>query len=85
MMIMIDLVGTVAACLTTIAFVPQVIKIWRAKSARDISLPMYVCFTAGVVCWLAYGVLIVSTPIIAANLVTLILAGAVIVMKVRWG
>ncbi len=84
-MALIDLVGTVAAFLTTVAFVPQVLKIRRAKSARDISLPMYACFTTGVVCWLIYGVLIVSVPIIAANIVTLILAGAVMVMKVRWG
>ncbi len=82
---MIDLIGTVAACLTTIAFVPQVIKIWQSKSARDISLPMYACFTIGVVCWLIYGVLIVSVPIIAANVVTLFLAGSVVVMKLRWG
>ncbi|MEI6737718.1 MAG: SemiSWEET transporter [Pseudomonadota bacterium] len=82
---MIDFVGTMAACLTTLAFVPQVYKIWTSKNARDISLPMYVCFTAGVVLWLIYGVLIVSAPIIIANIITLVMASAVIVMKVRWG
>jgi MtN3 and saliva related transmembrane protein len=80
-----NIVGAVAATLTTLAFVPQVIKIWRSKSARDISLPMYTCFTAGLVLWLIYGMLIASTPIIIANIVTLLLATAVIVMKVRWG
>jgi MtN3 and saliva related transmembrane protein len=80
-----NIIGAVAASLTTFAFVPQVIKIWRSKSARDISLPMYACFTTGLVCWLIYGVLIASTPIILANIVTLLLATAVIVMKVRWG
>ena len=82
---MIDLVGSLAAFLTTIAFVPQVLKIWRSKSARDISLPMYLSFTAGVALWLVYGVMIASTPIVVANIVTLCLALAVIVMKRRWG
>ena len=82
---MIDLVGSLAAFLTTIAFVPQVLKIWRSKSARDISLPMYLSFTAGVALWLVYGVLIASTPMVVANIVTLCLALAVIVMKRRWG
>ena len=82
---MIELVGSLAAFLTTIAFVPQVLKIWRSKSARDISLPMYLSFTAGVALWLVYGVMIASTPIVVANIVTLCLALAVIVMKRRWG
>ena len=68
---MIDLVGSLAAFLTTIAFVPQVLKIWRSKSARDISMPMYLSFTAGVALWLVYGVMIASTPIVVANIVTL--------------
>ncbi len=82
---MIDLVGSLAAFLTTIAFVPQVLKIWRSKSARDISMPMYLSFTAGVALWLVYGVMIASTPMVVANIVTLCLALAVIVMKRRWG
>ena len=80
-----DVIGAIGATLTTIAFVPQVIQIWRSKSARDISLPMYSSFTLGVVCWLTYGVLISSTLIIVTNIVTLILATAVILMKLRWG
>ncbi len=82
---MIDMVGSLAAFLTTIAFVPQVLKIWRSKSARDISMPMYLSFTAGVALWLVYGVMIASTPMVVANIVTLCLALAVIVMKRRWG
>lgn len=80
-----DVIGAIGATLTTIAFVPQVIQIWRSKSARDISLPMYSSFTLGVVCWLTYGVMISSTLIIVTNIVTLILATAVILMKLRWG
>jgi MtN3 and saliva related transmembrane protein len=82
---MMDLVGSLAAFLTTVAFVPQVLKIWRSRSAKDISLPMYVVFTIGVALWLVYGVLLGATPIIIANFVTLLLSVAVLIMKLRWG
>ncbi len=82
---MIDIVGSIAAFLTTLAFVPQVIKIWRSRSAKDISLPMYVVFTTGVALWLAYGVMLGAMPIIIANCITLLLTLAVVVMKLRWG
>ena len=82
---MIDVIGAVAAFLTTVAFVPQVIKIWRSRSAKDISLPMYVVFTIGVAMWLVYGLLLGAMPIIIANCVTLPLAISVVVMKLRWG
>jgi len=81
---MIDLVGSIAAFLTTIAFVPQAVKIWRTRSAADISLPMYVVFTLGVVFWLVYGILLDALPIIIANCVTLTLALTIVVMKLRW-
>ena len=79
-----DLVGTIAATLTTVAFVPQAWQIWRTRNARDISLPMYCIFTVGVVLWLLYGLLLGAMPIIIANIVTLALALAVIVMKLRF-
>ena len=82
---MIDLIGSVAAFLTTIAFVPQVVKVWRSRSASDISLPMYVVFTLGVTLWLAYGILLGALPIIIANCVTLPLSASVVAMKIRWG
>ena len=82
---MIDAIGSVAAFLTTVAFVPQVVKIWRSRSAKDISLSMYVVFTLGVAMWLVYGLLLGAMPIIIANCVTLVLAMSVVVMKLRWG
>jgi MtN3 and saliva related transmembrane protein len=82
---MIDVIGSVAAFLTTVAFVPQVVKIWRSRSAKDISLPMDVVFTLGVAMWLVYGLLLGAMPIIIANCVTLVLAMSVVVMKLRWG
>ncbi len=77
--------GFAAATLTTIAFVPQVIKVWRTRSAASISFGMYALFTLGVCLWLVYGILIDSWPIIIANCITLLLAGALLVMKMKFG
>jgi MtN3 and saliva related transmembrane protein len=79
---LIDLVGYVAAILTTVAFVPQALTSWRTRDLSGVSLPMYSIFTAGVAMWLAYGVMLGSWPIIIANAVTLALSGAVLVLKV---
>lgn len=80
-----DIIGYVAAFCTTAAFVPQVLQVWKTRSARDISLGMYVVFVTGIAFWLLYGLLIGAWPIIIANLVTFILAGGVLVMKLRFG
>jgi MtN3 and saliva related transmembrane protein len=80
-----DLVGYAAGFLATAAFVPQVAKTFKARSARDISLGMYVLFCAGVALWLAYGLLIASWPVIVSNTVTLALSGAVLVLKLKHG
>jgi len=82
---MTELIGYAAAALTTISFLPQVIKVWRTRSARDISLPMYSLFFLGTALWLTYGVAIHSLPVALANAATLILAGGVLVAKVRFG
>jgi len=80
-----DLIGAVASTLTTVAFVPQVWRAWKTRSARDLSLPMYLIFTTGVALWFVYGLLLGATPIIVGNAVTLVLAGAVLAMKVKFG
>ena len=80
-----DWLGSFAGFCTTIAFLPQVLKVWQTRSARDVSLGMYAVFTIGVVCWLAYGWLLMVWPIIIANIVTLVLVALVIAMKLRWG
>jgi MtN3 and saliva related transmembrane protein len=77
-----ELVGYPAAILTTAAFVPQAWKSWRTRDLSGISLPMYTLFTLGVGFWLAYGLLIGSVPVIAANGVTLVLAAIVLWLKV---
>ena len=82
---MTDAIGTIAAILTTISFFPQVWKIWASRSARDVSLPMYLLFGCGAVLWSVYGLLIAAAPIIVANGVTFGLVCAVIAMKLKWG
>ena len=80
-----DWIGSAAAILTTVAFIPQAWKVWRTNHTADISLGMYILFTLGVALWLAYGILLESWPIIIANCVTLLLAGSVLVMKIKFG
>lgn len=79
------LIGFLAGTLTTVAFVPQLVRIWRRRSAEDVSLAMFLIFTSGVLLWLWYGVLIDSWPIILTNSVTTGLAGVILVLKVRYG
>ena len=78
-------IGLVAGFLTTIAFVPQVLHVWRARSARDLSLHTFATFTAGVALWLAYGILKNEPPIIVWNAITLAHAATILGMKLRFG
>src|SRR6185437_9409554 len=77
--------GLLAGMLTTIAFLPQVIRTWKSKSTKDLSLAMLGTFTTGVFCWLIYGLMIDSLPIILANSITFVLAGANVTLKLRYG
>lgn len=80
-----DLVGTLAATLTTLAFIPQAWMTWKKRHADGVSLGMYGIFTLGVSLWLVYGILLGAWPIIIANIVTLGLAVFILVMKMRFG
>jgi MtN3 and saliva related transmembrane protein len=80
----IEWIGLTAGALTTIAFVPQVLKIYAGRSGRDVSLRTFLIFSAGVALWLAYGLLIGSLPIVLANIVTLALALTIIALKIRY-
>jgi MtN3 and saliva related transmembrane protein len=81
---MVNLIGTTAACCTTISFVPQLVRIWKLKSAREISLIMFSVFSVGVFLWLVYGIFIRSFPVILANAVTLALSLAILGLKLRY-
>ena len=80
-----DLIGYLAASLTTIAFVPQAWLTWRTRRAEGVSLGMYFIFTSGVALWLAYGLMLGAWPIVAANTITLGLALFILGMKLRYG
>lgn len=80
-----ELFGYLAATLTTDSFILQVVQVWRSKHTKDISLGMYSIFTVGIGVWLIYGILLGSTPIIIANCITLVLAGSVLAMKLKYG
>lgn len=81
---MIEVIGLMAGVLTTTAFIPQVLKIYRTKSSKDISGRMFSLFTAGIVLWLIYGILLRSLPLILSNLLTLALVLTIIALKIRY-
>jgi MtN3 and saliva related transmembrane protein len=79
-----ELLGFVAAGLSAISFLPQLIKIWRFRSVKDISTGMYVIYAVRVILWLIYGIIINSEPLILAEILTLILVSAILAMKYMW-
>jgi MtN3 and saliva related transmembrane protein len=76
--------GFVAAFCTTAAFVPQLVRVVRLRSARDISLPTFLLFSVGVFLWLLYGIYTGSKPVIASNAVTLVLSVSILILKLRY-
>lgn len=81
----ITLIGLAAAFCTTIAFLPQVIRTWRTRSTRDLSLSMFLVFTTGIFLWLVYGLILRDIPLIAANGTTFVLSGTILYFKLRHG
>ncbi len=80
----IEIVGLIAATLTTIAYVPQVIKTWKTKDVSTLSLTMYIVMFLGVSMWFTYGVLLKSIAIVLANIVTGILTFTLIFLKLKY-
>ena len=81
----IKLLGFAAAACTTLAYAPQFVKVWRTRSTEDISLGMFLVLVLGVALWLLYGLLSGDGPLIASNAITLVLAGAILFMKLKYG
>lgn len=77
-------IGLMAATCTTIAFMPQVVKTWKARTARDLSLGMFLVFALGITLWLIYGLMIGDIPIIAANSITLMLVFLLLYFKLTF-
>ena len=78
-------IGFAAATLTTIAFLPQVLKVWRTRSTQDISLTAFSILLAGAALWLVYGLIISDTPLIVGNFIGLLLIGMIVIFKLRYG
>jgi MtN3 and saliva related transmembrane protein len=76
--------GLIAAALTTVAFIPQVVKIWKSKHTLDISLGMFSIFSVGVFLWLLYGIQLGALPIILSNGITLVLSLTILVFKLKY-
>lgn len=81
---LITIIGFTAAILTTVAFVPQAIKIIVNKNTKDISLGMYIILNMGIVCWLIYGIFTLDFPIIFANLITFAFTLTILIYKLRF-
>jgi MtN3 and saliva related transmembrane protein len=81
---MIEILGLCAGVCTTISFIPQIRKVLVKKSAKDISLHMYILYSIGLLLWTIYGFLLGSVSLILANFITMIFALCVLVMKLRW-
>jgi MtN3 and saliva related transmembrane protein len=78
-----EIIGLIAAVCTTFAFVPQVMKVWKTKQIKDLSLRMYSIMFLGILLWLVYGILIDSLSIILANVVTATLVGTILVYIIQ--
>ncbi len=81
---LVTALGLLAGSLTTIAFLPQVIRTWRTRSTKDISLEMFAIFCSGVCFWIIYGILIKDIPVIFTNVATLSLASPVLWFKLKY-
>lgn len=79
----INIIGFIGGGCTTISFIPQVVLVLKTKSTKDISLMMYSIFVFGISLWLLYGILSGALPVIIPNLITFVLAGSILFMKVK--
>ena len=76
--------GIMAGILTTVSFIPQVIKIYKTKDAKDLSIMTFCAFSCGVFLWVMYGIVVHEWPIILANGITLVLIFLIIMMKIKY-
>ena len=81
----LEILGFAAALLTTLCWLPQALRTIRTRDTRALSLVAQSALTTGIVLWLIYGVLIGNAPLIAANCVSLVLVGTILVLKLRFG
>ena len=81
---LITVLGLFAGTLTTISFLPQLVKAWKSRSTHDISIGMFSLLAAGVMLWIVYGVVTADLPVVVANSVTLVFVGLILALKLRY-
>jgi MtN3 and saliva related transmembrane protein len=77
-------IGYIAGTLTTISFLPQVIRTWKMRETKDFSLAMLLLFAAGILLWTFYGIRTESLPVILANVITFLLIIVLLAMKIKY-
>jgi MtN3 and saliva related transmembrane protein len=82
---LVEWLGLIAGAITTIGFLPQVIRVFRLRSAHEISLPFTLMFLIGVSCWLVYGILLQLMPVVLWNAISAIFALALLFAKLKYG
>ena len=80
----VTILGLVAGTLTTLSFLPQLLKAWKSRSTHDISIGMFSLLAAGITLWIVYGVVTSDLPVIVANVVSLVLVGLILALKLRY-
>lgn len=81
----VELIGALAATITSLCWLPQMLKMLRERQTAGVSLIANLAFATGILLWLLYGILIGAWPLIAANLVTFVFTATIIVLKLRYG
>jgi len=81
----VDIIGYVAGLLVLLSLIPQIIKSWKTKSTKDISLLRYIIYIIGIIMWLIYGIILVNGPMIIANSISLVLASSILYLKLKYG
>ena len=84
-MLSLDILGYSAGIFIVVSLIPQIIKSWKTKSTKDISLPRYLIYIIGIILWLVYGTIIRNWPMIIANAINLVLAFSVLFLKLKYG
>jgi MtN3 and saliva related transmembrane protein len=80
----VTILGLVAGSLTTLSFLPQLVKAWKSRSTHDISIGMFSLLAVGIALWIVYGVVTADVPVIAANSLTLLFVGLILALKLRY-
>jgi MtN3 and saliva related transmembrane protein len=80
----VTILGLVAGTLTTLSFLPQLLKAWKSRSTHDISIGMFLLLAVGIMLWIVYGIVTADVPVIVANTVTLVFVSLILALKLRY-